>query len=118
MKFSYHHDHSSHQLIKMVLSIVAVHGLGAHPEFTWTTLCEEVLHGAQSCPHTHDASQKHRLNWLKDDGFLPTDFKSARIMTFGYNADWFLRAPEATATDRAGALLRALKRWGAGNGVR
>lgn len=47
-------------------SVVAIHGLGGGPVATWTE------------PET-------KTFWLKD--FLPTNLSSARIMTFGYNAD-------------------------------
>jgi triacylglycerol esterase/lipase EstA (alpha/beta hydrolase family) len=93
----------------VLLSIVAVHGLGAHPEFTWTTKHKQAQPPAELCDTSH-ASIKDRVNWLKDEGFLKEDFKTARIMTFGYNADWFLGAPMATAEQRAGTLLRELKR--------
>jgi hypothetical protein len=48
-------------------SIVAVHGLNGHPFKTWTT-------------------EKTKKFWLKDTGLLPSTLKSARILTFGYNA--------------------------------
>jgi hypothetical protein len=34
----------------------------------------------------------------------------AEIMTFGHNADWFIKAPTTTARETAGTLLRALKK--------
>jgi len=48
-------------------SIVAVHGLNGHPVKTWTT-------------------EKSKKFWLKDADLLPSNLKSARILTFGYNA--------------------------------
>ena len=48
-------------------SIVAVHGLNGHPVKTWTT-------------------EKTKKFWLKDADLLPSSLKSARILTFGYNA--------------------------------
>lgn len=97
--------------MKRLSSIVAVHGLGAHPEFTWTVANERAqpLEAIKST-NAGSASEKPRINWLKDDGFLKEDFKTARIMTFGYNADWFVGAPMATAEQRAATLLRELKR--------
>ena len=86
-------------------SIVAVHGLVAHPEFTWTT-----NDAPQQCPDETEAS--HRRNWLKD--FLPTDFPNAEIMTFSYNADWFSERQTQLHT-RADALFYAhLKKKGKG----
>ena len=81
-----------------------MHGLGADPEHTWTTKARPMTSSG-----TQEASEKRRVNWLKDDGFLKRDFPMARVMTFGYNADWFLRAPIATAKQRARTLLRDLK---------
>ena len=102
---------NSDELTDYLSSIVAVHGLGAHPEFTWTVLNKQIqLLQAQSSSNADHVSDKHRVNWLKDDGFLKDDFKKARIMTFGYNADWFVGAPMATAEQRAGTMLRELKR--------
>ena len=49
-----------------------------------------------------------RLNWVRD--FLGHDFPDARILNFGHNADWFVRAPVMTASDAAMGLLRELKR--------
>ena len=106
---------NSDQLTKHPYSIVAVHGLGAHPEFTWTVTNKEAQPlQFESSSNAGHSSKKHRVNWLKDDGFLKEDFKKARIMTFGYNADWFLVAPMATAEQRAGTMLRELKRKRAG----
>jgi hypothetical protein len=48
-------------------SIVAVHGLNGHPVKTWT-------------------AEKSKKFWLKDADMLPNNLKSARILTFGYNA--------------------------------
>ena len=102
--------------MKYLPSIVAVHGLGAHPEFTWTTIHEQAHPlPTQSSSDVGDAS--NRINWLKDDEFLKKDFKTAGIMTFGYNADWFIGAPMATAELRAWTLLRELKRARASIGV-
>ncbi|KAH3949938.1 hypothetical protein HBI56_098910 [Parastagonospora nodorum] len=49
------------------VDIVAVHGLNGHPLTTWTT-------------------EKTKKLWLKDKELLPNNLKSARILTFGYNA--------------------------------
>ena len=84
-------------------SIVAVHGLGAHPTYTWTARVKAASTASPDKP-------QHRPNWLKDEGFLKSDFPKARIMTFCYNADWLLQAPAATAEQRARTLLRELKR--------
>lgn len=73
-----------------VHSVVAVHGLGAHPEFTWTTR----------------GPNQSRVNWLTD--LFPRDFGKARVMTFGHNSDWFVRASNNTPFENAKMLLRAV----------
>lgn len=73
-----------------VFSVVAVHGLGAHPEFTWTTR----------------GPNQSRVNWLTD--LFPRDFSRARVMTFGHNSDWFVRASNNTPFENAKMLLRAV----------
>lgn len=50
-----------------IVSIVAVHGLNGHPTKTWTT-------------------EKTKKLWLQDSDLLPSHLKSARVLTFGYNA--------------------------------
>jgi hypothetical protein len=52
---------------QIFLSIVAVHGLNGHATRTWTT-------------------EKTKKFWLRDPDLLPANLKSARILTFGYNA--------------------------------
>ncbi len=51
-----------------VYSIVAVHGIGAHPDDTWVT---------------------KGVNWLQDEAMLPKTIPNARILRFGYNSRWF-----------------------------
>ena len=50
-------------------SILAIHGLGAHPDDTWR--------------------QRNGVNWLEDDNMLPEAMPDARIMRFGYYSQWF-----------------------------
>ena len=52
---------------------MAVHGLGAHPLDTWT---QEVS------PHQF-------VNWLIDKHMLPHGLPCTRIMTYGYQSQWF-----------------------------
>lgn len=54
----------------IVRSVVAVHGIGADPDRTWTT---------------------NGVNWLKDPGMLPSAIPYARIMRFGYESAWLGR---------------------------
>lgn len=51
-------------------SIVAVHGLAAHPSKTW-------FHSTTN------------VNWLSGERMLPAALPSARIMAFGYNSRWY-----------------------------
>jgi hypothetical protein len=50
-----------------LISIIAVHGLNGHPVKTWTT-------------------EKSKIFWLRDADMLPSNLKSARILTFGHHA--------------------------------
>ncbi|KAL1962274.1 hypothetical protein VTN77DRAFT_9864 [Rasamsonia byssochlamydoides] len=50
------------------LDIVAVHGIGADPYFTWVT---------------------NQVHWLENAEMLPQRFPDARIMSFGYESQWF-----------------------------
>ncbi|KAK6346638.1 hypothetical protein TWF696_006758 [Orbilia brochopaga] len=61
------------------IDIIAVHGLGEHPDKAWTYSSEQADH--------------KDVNWLKDTDMLPAELPKARIMTFGYNSTWY--GPEA-----------------------
>lgn len=61
--------------------IVAVHGLGAHPDHTW-----------EGKPADGQRPRTHLLKHL-----LRSDFPTARILSFAYNSDWLVDAPETTA---------------------
>jgi len=50
-----------------LISIVAVHGIGANVDTTWTT---------------------KEVNWISDDKMLPQEQPTARIMTFSYDSQW------------------------------
>ncbi|KAH6653380.1 hypothetical protein BKA67DRAFT_503658, partial [Truncatella angustata] len=52
--------------------IVAIHGIGAHPDDTWTWKRPD-----------------ERTNWLADPNMLPKAVPNARIMRFGYESTWF-----------------------------
>ena len=54
-------------------SIVAVHGIGAHPDRTWTM----------------QNRNGDWVNWLTDTEMLPRNLPNARIMRFGYRSEWF-----------------------------
>jgi hypothetical protein len=55
-------------MLILAISIVAVHGVGADPYYSWVT---------------------KRVHWLENVGMLPREFPTARIMSFGYESQWF-----------------------------
>lgn len=59
-------------------SIVAIHGIGAHPDDTW---CKNV--------GTDREGRPRYVNWLEDAGMLPSIVPDARIMRYGYESQWF-----------------------------
>jgi hypothetical protein len=70
-------------------SIVAVHGIGANPDYTWTT---------------------SGINWLEHPSMLPEAVPKARIMRFGYDSQWFgENAIKQRLSTVAGGLLGALR---------
>jgi hypothetical protein len=79
-------------------SIVAVHGLGAHPDDSW-------------CKDVSTTEEPRWVNWLVEDSMLPAVAPHARIMRYGYQSGWFgketMQQSVSTVADR---LLRALKR--------
>jgi len=79
-------------------SIVAVHGLGAHPDESW---CRNV--GTREDPRW--------VNWLEEKSMLPAVAPNARIMRYGYQSQWFGKeVMQQSASTVAERLLRALKR--------
>jgi hypothetical protein len=62
---------SSQILFLTRCSIVAIHGIGAHPHDTW---CKNV--GTNEAPRYVD--------WLKDNNMLPSVVPTARIMRYSY----------------------------------
>ncbi|THY81538.1 hypothetical protein D6C92_10335 [Aureobasidium pullulans] len=79
------------------IDIVAVHGLGAHPDDTW---CKNI--GTPESPQW--------VNWLKDPDMLPSIASNARIMRYGYESAWFgSEAIKQSTTDAAEEFLDDLK---------
>lgn len=66
--------------------IVAVHGLGADPDYTWTS---------QSPSISTTSEERTRVHLLRD--LLKYDFPEARILAFAHNSDWLIDAPVTTA---------------------
>lgn len=50
------------------VDIIAVPGLDANPQFTWTT---------------------NKVDWLRDGNMLHRTIEKARIMIFAYESQWF-----------------------------
>ncbi|KAL8816780.1 MAG: hypothetical protein Q9191_008267, partial [Dirinaria sp. TL-2023a] len=85
-------------------SIVAIHGIGAHPDDTW---CKRI--------DTGGSSEKY-VNWLKDRDMLPAIVPDARIMRYGYQSQWFgdeaISQKTSTVAQRLLlSLRRARKVW-------
>lgn len=81
-------------------SVVAVHGIGAHPNDTW---CKDVDKDASSTTRS--------VNWLKDPELLSLVMKDARIMRYEYHSQWFGHdALQQNASWVAPDLLDCLKR--------
>lgn len=79
-------------------SIVAIHGIGAHPDDTW---CKNV--GTKETPRW--------ANWLFEDDMLPAVAPNARIMRYGYQSQWFGKdAMRQNVSVVARRLLLALQR--------
>ncbi|KAJ4382592.1 hypothetical protein N0V86_001814 [Didymella sp. IMI 355093] len=80
------------------IDVVAVHGLGAHPDDSW-------------CKNAGTAEEPRWRNWLIEDDMLPAVAPNARIMRYGYESQWFGKeAMQQSASIVADRLLRALKR--------
>lgn len=46
-----------------------------------------------------------KVTWLSDPTMLPMKFPNARIMTFGYESDWF---DDSFATDRLNGIAATI----------
>jgi hypothetical protein len=57
-------------------SIVAIHGLGAHPDDSW-------------CTNAGTGESPLWVNWLEEESMLPAVAPNARIMRYGYQSQWF-----------------------------
>jgi hypothetical protein len=92
--------------------IVAVHGLGARPEYTWSVK-GDVDESANVDGDASNVDRKPKLktgqvDWLSDSRFLKTDFPRAVVMRFAHNADWLFGAPSTTAQKTGIDLLEHL----------
>ena len=80
------------------VDIVAVHGIGAHPDETWSK-------------NVGTADNPRWVNWLVDESMLPAVAPQARIMRYGYQSQWFGKgAMRQKASIVAQRLLLTLRR--------
>lgn len=77
------------------VDIVAVHGLGASPDWAWIRKAK-------------DGNEAANVNWLTDENMLPAKLPDSRIMTFNYESKWLLGAPKQRRSLCAIQLLNAL----------
>ena len=74
-----------------------MHGIGAHPDRTWTM----------------ENREGEWVNWLTDPSMLPQKLPYARIMRFGYKSEWFgsekVETKKTLVQDVAKALLKGLE---------
>ncbi|KAG9858490.1 hypothetical protein KCU98_g434, partial [Aureobasidium melanogenum] len=61
------------------IDIVAIHGIGAHPDDTWCKLRGTDLDKTRP---------ENYVNWLDDPDMLPSIAPNARIMRYGYESAW------------------------------
>jgi hypothetical protein len=81
-------------------SIVAIHGLGAHPNDSW---CANAGTTGRESPRW--------INWLDEESMLPAVAPNARIIRYGYQSQWFGREMmQQSVSTVAERLLINLKR--------
>lgn len=94
----YPYNTRSSESILSYPSIVAIHGIGAHPDDSW-------------CKNVGTAAIPQWVNWLDKEDMLPAVAPYARIMRYGYQSQWFgegaMRQKASTVAQR---LLLALRR--------
>lgn len=79
-------------------SIIAVHGLGARPDWAWVYKTGE---------RDHEGNER-LVNWLSDADMLPSQMPDSRIMTFNYESQWILGDLRQRQSSCATQLLTAL----------
>jgi hypothetical protein len=90
-----------------MVSIVAVHGLGATPSTTWSKalkLQESSNAGLNMASHTNGS--ENRVNWLSNSEMLPAIVTNARIMTFNYDSNWYGNQAVKVRLDHVANKLR------------
>jgi hypothetical protein len=90
--------------------IVAVHGLGADPDYTWSysTPANSTYRDQEPKTIEGDCSYNSRkIHLLRD--LLCKDFPDARILSFAHNSMWLTDAPVKTTREIGKSLLEELK---------
>ncbi|KAH7020289.1 peptidase C14 [Ilyonectria destructans] len=85
--------------------IIAVHGLGADPDRTWTQSVKtpQQREAIESQPTQYSG----KIHLLQD--LLKSDFPAARILSFKYNSNWLTDAPVKTTEEIGKRLLEEIK---------
>ncbi|KAI1173838.1 hypothetical protein F4777DRAFT_422921 [Nemania sp. FL0916] len=81
------------------VDIIAVNGLGAHPDLTWKAEADSQT--------ARSGAEKKYVSWLHD--YLPRDAETARIIPFRQNSSYLVNAPVKTIEDCAQQLLNAIE---------
>ncbi|KAJ2968352.1 hypothetical protein NQ176_g9220 [Zarea fungicola] len=84
--------------------IIAVPGLGAHPDHTWETRATQEANAAES----QTVQSPTKVHLLKD--LLADEFPEARILNFAHESNWLLDAPVKTTEEIGRSLLREIKK--------
>ena len=93
-----------------MISIVAVHGLGANPRSAWTYKPNSPPNSSYWFGRSSHlgACSEEAAHWLKD--FLPEKIPCARIFCFEYESKWLgCGLPEPSLPALGEGLLEALK---------
>ncbi|KAJ6788394.1 hypothetical protein PWT90_07789 [Aphanocladium album] len=90
-----------HDCEEATVDIVAVHGLGANPDYAWVWL-------PKNNPIENRAYPSRPFNWLKE--LLPTQL-SCRVLTFNYDSTWLSTnsTPQQRLSNIADGLLDSLR---------
>jgi hypothetical protein len=92
---SMHRKSTPQEISLTTSSIIAIHGMGAHPDDTW---CKGVGAG------------NDEVNWLQDTNMLPAAVPNSRVMRYGYHSQWFGKdAIKTKASNISQQLLFDLK---------
>jgi pimeloyl-ACP methyl ester carboxylesterase len=73
-----------------------VHGKGAHPADTWSTLIN---------PSRDPRNPASFVNWLDNEEMLPAVLPNARVLRYGYLSEWFGENALRTRAASIGARL-------------